>query len=145
MVLAPLLRSSPEIMVSGRIVATAGTTSLDPTPSRSGLSEPGLPTPGLPTLRPLPPPTLAPLRYPILWIPARQFLTLHSKTYNGAIGVDEDGNPCGTVLEAAKAAGYHTGLVVTSRITVSFFFLKCLCLLNLCPACNPCVICLPCV
>jgi len=43
------------------------------------------------------------------------------KTYNGAIGIDEDGNPCGTVLEAAKAAGYHTGLVVTSRITVSLF------------------------
>lgn len=46
---------------------------------------------------------------------------LCSKTYNGAIGIDEDGNPCGTVLEAAKAAGYHTGLVVTSRITVSSF------------------------
>ncbi|KAB5591152.1 Alkaline phosphatase [Ceratobasidium theobromae] len=39
------------------------------------------------------------------------------KTYNGAIGIDEDGNPCGTVLEAAKRAGYKTGLVVTSRIT----------------------------
>ncbi|KDQ16615.1 hypothetical protein BOTBODRAFT_53735 [Botryobasidium botryosum FD-172 SS1] len=39
------------------------------------------------------------------------------KTYNGAIGIDEDGNPCGTVLEAAKLAGYKTGLVVTSRIT----------------------------
>ncbi|KAF8751065.1 Alkaline phosphatase [Rhizoctonia solani] len=39
------------------------------------------------------------------------------KTYNGAIGIDEDGNPCGTVLEAAKRAGLKTGLVVTSRIT----------------------------
>ncbi|KDN46721.1 hypothetical protein RSAG8_04101, partial [Rhizoctonia solani AG-8 WAC10335] len=39
------------------------------------------------------------------------------KTYSGAIGVDEDGNPCGTVLEAAKRAGLKTGLVVTSRIT----------------------------
>jgi alkaline phosphatase len=39
------------------------------------------------------------------------------KTYNGAIGIDEDGNPCGTVLEAAKRAGFKTGLVVTSRLT----------------------------
>lgn len=39
------------------------------------------------------------------------------KTYNGAIGVDPQQQPCGTVLEAAKAKGYKTGLVVTSRIT----------------------------
>nr|APX61059.1 alkaline phosphatase [Gigaspora rosea] len=39
------------------------------------------------------------------------------KTYNGAIGVDTDKTPCGTVLEAAKAIGMKTGLVVTSRIT----------------------------
>ncbi|KAI0711542.1 alkaline-phosphatase-like protein [Earliella scabrosa] len=39
------------------------------------------------------------------------------KTYNGGIAVDEDGNPCGTVLEAAKAAGFKTGLIATSRIT----------------------------
>ncbi|KAI9228541.1 MAG: alkaline phosphatase [Piptocephalis tieghemiana] len=39
------------------------------------------------------------------------------KSYNGAIGVDPDKKPCGTVLEAAKARGMHTGLVVTSRIT----------------------------
>ncbi|KAI9205059.1 alkaline-phosphatase-like protein [Polychytrium aggregatum] len=39
------------------------------------------------------------------------------KSYNGAIGVDPSGKPCGTVLEAAKLAGYTTGLVVTSRIT----------------------------
>ncbi|KAF8671470.1 Alkaline phosphatase [Rhizoctonia solani] len=39
------------------------------------------------------------------------------KTYNGAVGIDEDGNPCATVLEAAKRAGYTTGMVVTSRIT----------------------------
>jgi len=39
------------------------------------------------------------------------------KTYNGAIGVSDDVMPCGTVLEAAKAKGFKTGLVVTSRIT----------------------------
>ncbi|PSN65250.1 alkaline phosphatase-like protein [Corynespora cassiicola Philippines] len=39
------------------------------------------------------------------------------KSYNGAISVDPDHNPCGTVLEAAKQAGYMTGLVVTTRIT----------------------------
>jgi alkaline phosphatase len=39
------------------------------------------------------------------------------KTYNGAISVLPDHTPCGTVLEAAKAAGYRTGLVVTTRIT----------------------------
>ncbi|KAK2733394.1 hypothetical protein FQN57_002134 [Myotisia sp. PD_48] len=39
------------------------------------------------------------------------------KSYNGAISVLPDGSPCGTVLEAAKAAGYLTGLVVTTRLT----------------------------
>ncbi|MDI1490098.1 MAG: vacuolar alkaline phosphatase [Ramalina farinacea] len=39
------------------------------------------------------------------------------KSYNGAISVLPDGSPCGTVLEAAKRAGYMTGLVVTTRIT----------------------------
>ncbi|CAG8559393.1 8365_t:CDS:2 [Diversispora eburnea] len=39
------------------------------------------------------------------------------KTYNGAIGVDPNKSPCGTILEAAKAIGLITGLVVTSRIT----------------------------
>ncbi|TPX70827.1 alkaline phosphatase [Spizellomyces sp. 'palustris'] len=39
------------------------------------------------------------------------------KTYNGAIAVDPESKPCGTVLEAAKEQGYLTGLVVTSRIT----------------------------
>ncbi|EFQ98978.1 repressible alkaline phosphatase [Nannizzia gypsea CBS 118893] len=39
------------------------------------------------------------------------------KTYNGAIAVLPDGTPCGTVLEGAKAAGYKTGLVATTRIT----------------------------
>lgn len=39
------------------------------------------------------------------------------KVYNGAIGIDDDVEPCGTVLEAAKAQGYKTGLVATSRIT----------------------------
>ena len=39
------------------------------------------------------------------------------KSYNGAISVTPDHLPCGTVLEAAKKAGYMTGLVVTTRIT----------------------------
>ncbi|ANB11120.1 alkaline phosphatase PHO8 [Sugiyamaella lignohabitans] len=39
------------------------------------------------------------------------------KTYNGAIGVFPDTDPCGTVLEGAKLRGYHTGMVVTTRIT----------------------------
>ncbi|RKP04448.1 alkaline phosphatase [Thamnocephalis sphaerospora] len=39
------------------------------------------------------------------------------KSYNAAIGVDPDGHPCGTVLEAAKARKMYTGLVATSRIT----------------------------
>ncbi|KAF9573265.1 hypothetical protein EC968_008804 [Mortierella alpina] len=39
------------------------------------------------------------------------------KTYNGAIGVDPNGTPCGTILEAAKTLGMLTGLVVTSRVT----------------------------
>jgi alkaline phosphatase len=40
-----------------------------------------------------------------------------SKSYNGAIAVLDGHEPCGTVLEAAKKAGYMTGLVVTTRIT----------------------------
>jgi alkaline phosphatase len=39
------------------------------------------------------------------------------KSYNGAISILPDESPCGTVLEAAKRAGYMTGLVVTTRIT----------------------------
>ena len=39
------------------------------------------------------------------------------KSYNGAISVVPDHSPCGTILEAAKRAGYLTGLVVTTRIT----------------------------
>ncbi|KAG5917709.1 hypothetical protein E4U53_004171 [Claviceps sorghi] len=39
------------------------------------------------------------------------------KTYNGAISVLPDYQPCGSVLEAAKRAGYATGLVVTTDIT----------------------------
>ncbi|KAF2404663.1 alkaline phosphatase [Trichodelitschia bisporula] len=39
------------------------------------------------------------------------------KSYNGAIAVLPDHTACGTVLEAAKKAGYMTGLVVTTRIT----------------------------
>lgn len=40
-----------------------------------------------------------------------------TKSYNGAISTLPDHTPCGTVLEAAKKAGYMTGLVVTTRIT----------------------------
>lgn len=39
------------------------------------------------------------------------------KSYNGAISMLRDHTPCGTVLEAAKRAGYMTGLVVTTDIT----------------------------
>nr|QNH89767.1 alkaline phosphatase [Gongronella sp.] len=40
------------------------------------------------------------------------------KTYNGAVGVDDKSQPCGTLLESAKVhRGMMTGLVVTSRIT----------------------------
>ncbi|KAK3817306.1 MAG: alkaline phosphatase [Benniella sp.] len=39
------------------------------------------------------------------------------KTYNAAVGVDPEGIPCGTVLEAAKEMNMFTGLVVTSRVT----------------------------
>lgn len=39
------------------------------------------------------------------------------KTYNGAISMLPDFSPCGSVLEAAKKAGYKTGLVVTTDIT----------------------------
>lgn len=39
------------------------------------------------------------------------------KSYNGAIGVDADKKPCGTILEALKLEGYLTGLVVTTHIT----------------------------
>lgn len=39
------------------------------------------------------------------------------KAYNGAIGVDPEKKPCGTILEALKLQGYLTGLVVTTRIT----------------------------
>ena len=39
------------------------------------------------------------------------------KSYNGDIAMLPDFTPCGTVLEAAKKAGYMTGLVVTTDIT----------------------------
>ncbi|KFY89347.1 hypothetical protein V500_05771 [Pseudogymnoascus sp. VKM F-4518 (FW-2643)] len=39
------------------------------------------------------------------------------KSYNGAISVLPDHTACGTVLEAAKKAGYLTGLVVTTDLT----------------------------
>ncbi|KAH6603556.1 repressible alkaline phosphatase precursor [Trichoderma cornu-damae] len=39
------------------------------------------------------------------------------KSYNGAISVLPDLEPCGSVMEAAKRKGYLTGLVVTTDIT----------------------------
>jgi alkaline phosphatase len=39
------------------------------------------------------------------------------KSYNGAISVLPDYQPCGSVMEAAKRAGYTTGIVVTTDIT----------------------------
>lgn len=39
------------------------------------------------------------------------------KSVNAYIGVDIDKLPCGTVLEGAKAKGYNTALVTTSRVT----------------------------
>lgn len=38
------------------------------------------------------------------------------KSYNGAIAVTPDHEPCGSVMEAAKRVGYTTGLVVTTSI-----------------------------
>jgi alkaline phosphatase len=40
-----------------------------------------------------------------------------ANTNNGIIGYDEDIEICPTVLEGAKALGYRTGLVTTTRIT----------------------------
>ncbi|CAO1628811.1 unnamed protein product [Parajaminaea phylloscopi] len=39
------------------------------------------------------------------------------KSVNAYIGVDIEKKPCGTVLEAAKARGYNTALITTSRVT----------------------------
>ncbi|KAK5582965.1 hypothetical protein RB653_004555 [Dictyostelium firmibasis] len=39
------------------------------------------------------------------------------KTYNNAVGVDENAKPVGTIIEAAKKLGMKTGLVVTTRIS----------------------------
>jgi len=39
------------------------------------------------------------------------------KTYNGAIGVDDNGTPVKTILEIAEENGKSTGLVATCRIT----------------------------
>jgi len=39
------------------------------------------------------------------------------KTYNGAVGVDADGQPVPTLLERARAAGKATGLVTTAQVT----------------------------
>jgi alkaline phosphatase len=39
------------------------------------------------------------------------------RTYNGAIGLDDDRQPVASVLEAARSRGMRTGLVTTTRIT----------------------------
>jgi alkaline phosphatase len=39
------------------------------------------------------------------------------KTFNGGVAVKPDGKACATLLEAAKASGMRTGLVVTSELT----------------------------
>ncbi|KAK7417891.1 vacuolar alkaline phosphatase [Neonectria magnoliae] len=39
------------------------------------------------------------------------------KSYNGAISILPNHEPCGTVLEAAKRIGYTTGLVATTRLS----------------------------
>jgi len=39
------------------------------------------------------------------------------KTYNAGISVDASGQPIGTLLEAAIAKGYKTGIVAKSRIS----------------------------
>ena len=39
------------------------------------------------------------------------------KSYIGAISILPDGSACPSVMEAAKLAGYHTGVVVTTRVT----------------------------
>jgi alkaline phosphatase len=39
------------------------------------------------------------------------------KTYNGAIGVDQDGEVVPTIIERAKAAGKSVGLVTTAQVT----------------------------
>lgn len=39
------------------------------------------------------------------------------KTYNGAIGVDADGQPHETILETAEKSGLSTGLIATCAIT----------------------------
>jgi alkaline phosphatase len=39
------------------------------------------------------------------------------KTFNGAVGVDADGNPVTSVLEEAEQAGKATGLVTNSQVT----------------------------
>ncbi len=39
------------------------------------------------------------------------------KTYNGAIGVNDDSVPVETILEIAEQKGFKTGLIATSRIT----------------------------
>jgi len=44
-------------------------------------------------------------------------LSIGSKTYNGAIGVDTSGTPRETILESAEKKGLATGLVATCSIT----------------------------
>jgi hypothetical protein len=86
---------------------------------RLGPSGPGLVTPLLRTQRRQRLRTPALLKWVAKYLVRILLIRNPLQTYNGAIGIDEDGNPCGTVLEAAHFAGYKTGLVATSRITVS--------------------------
>ena len=44
-------------------------------------------------------------------------MTTGIKTFNGAVGVDVNGNPVPTILEQAGQAGKATGLVTTSQVT----------------------------
>jgi alkaline phosphatase len=48
---------------------------------------------------------------------ARTAIATGVKTVNGAVGVDDDGHPLRTVLEAAHARGRATGLVTTAQVT----------------------------
>ncbi len=44
-------------------------------------------------------------------------LSCGAKTYNGAVGVDNDKKPMTTILEMAEAKGFATGMVTTCAIT----------------------------
>jgi len=66
---------------------------------------------------------LASACFPLTFSPAsRSHLTIfltppHTLPFFLRLTVDKDGAPCGTILEAAKALGMLTGIVVTDRVT----------------------------